>query len=158
MRLKGINISGFFFNPNIHPYQEYKKRLDTVRDYTNSLELDVIYKDNYELEDFLRNVVYREGERCKYCYYMRLKATVETAKNEGFQLFTTTLLYSKYQKHELIKEICISLQNTYDIEFYYEDFREGWKYGINVSKELGLYRQKYCGCIYSEKERYLKKR
>jgi len=90
------------------------------------------------------------------CYYMRLKKTVEKAKELGFDLFSTTLLVSPYQKHDLIKEIANYLANEYKIEFYYEDFRVGYREGVNLSKEYGLYRQKYCGCIYSEKDRYYK--
>jgi predicted adenine nucleotide alpha hydrolase (AANH) superfamily ATPase len=86
-----------------------------------------------------------------------LEATARAAKKGRFDSFTTTLLHSKHQNHEMIREMGESLGQRYGIRFIYEDFRLGWKEGIEVSKKLGLYRQQYCGCIYSEKERYLGK-
>jgi len=154
-RKKGIEVFGFFYNPNIHPYQEYKKRLGTLREYSDKIDLRMIYRDEYRLEEFLQNVVFRENKRCRYCYYTRLKSAAQVAKKGKFDFFSTTLLYSKSQKHEEIKEIGSSLAKEHDIEFFYEDFRKGWSEGIAVSRDLGMYRQQYCGCIYSEKERYL---
>ena len=78
-----------------------------------------------------------------------------SAKENGFDYFTSSLLYSKYQNHEEIKNIGKGLAEKYGVTFYYDDFRIGWKEGIKESKEMGLYRQQYCGCIFSEKERYL---
>jgi predicted adenine nucleotide alpha hydrolase (AANH) superfamily ATPase len=76
------------------------------------------------------------------------------AKEKGFDAFTSTLLESKHQSHDLIRTKAEDVSNEYDIQFYYEDFRQGWKESIKISKEMELYRQKYCGCIFSEKERY----
>jgi predicted adenine nucleotide alpha hydrolase (AANH) superfamily ATPase len=157
LREEGIETFGFFYNPNIHPYQEYKRRLRAVEEYSNKIKLNMTYHDEYVLEEFLQHIVFRENERCWYCYYTRLKRTAQLAKTENFDFFTTTLLYSKFQKHERVKEIGQELAGKYRIKFYYKDFREGWEDGIKISKKLGLYRQQYCGCIYSEKERYLKK-
>lgn len=109
------------------------------------------------MEDFIRNVAFRESERCRYCYHNRLQATALTAKKGKFDYFTTTLLYSKFQKHELVSSIGKSIGKSVGIPFLYKDFRTGWKQGIEESKILKLYRQAYCGCIYSEKERYYKK-
>jgi predicted adenine nucleotide alpha hydrolase (AANH) superfamily ATPase len=83
-----------------------------------------------------------------------LRHTVYRAKEERFDGFTTTLLYSKFQDHALIKKIGESLAIEHQLKFYYEDFRVGWLHGIKISKEMGMYRQPYCGCIYSEKERF----
>jgi len=152
-----MEVFGFFYNPNIHPYQEYRKRLKTVKDYSGKIDLRMIYRDEYRLEEFLQNVVFRESERCRYCYYSRLKSAAKTAKKGKFDFFSTTLLYSKSQNHKGIQEIGEGLAMEYGVKFLYEDFREGWKEGIEVSKKLGLYRQQYCGCIYSEKERYLER-
>lgn len=154
LREAGWETTGFFYNPNIHPYQEFQRRLETLREYETQAGLKMIYRDEYDLEAFLRGVVYREHERCRYCYYSRLEATAQMAKSGGFDAFTTTLLYSKYQDHSLIKGIGETVANQFSIPFYYEDFREGWQEGIRESKATGLYRQQYCGCIYSEKERY----
>ncbi len=147
---------GYFFNPNIHPYQEYQKRLDALKIYSEKVGLEVIYRDEYLLEDFLKNVSHRVDERCEYCYSVRLEATAREAKNRGFEQFSTTLLQSTHQNHAKIRETGERIAQELGIPFYYEDFRTGWKRGVEVSKAMGLYRQQYCGCIYSEKERFLK--
>lgn len=151
-----IDVTGFFYNNNIHPYTEYVKRRDTLTQYAKITGLEVIFRDDYDLEGFLRATAFREANRCAYCYYERLNAAALYAKEAGFDSFTTTLLYSIYQKHDMIRSIGESAGKSAGIPFYYRDFREGWKEGVNESKRLELYRQKYCGCIYSEKERYLK--
>ncbi len=157
LKEEGFDIHGFWFNPNIHPYQEYLKRLETLQEFTAKEDIRMIYKDEYNLDDFLRKTAFRENERCRSCYYDRLKYAAIVAKKGNFDLFTTTLLYSKFQKHDLIKEIGESLGKEYGIKFFYRDFRQYWKEGIKLSKELGMYRQQYCGCIYSERDRYLGK-
>ena len=97
--------------------------------------------------------------RCiNYCYPVRLRKTFEYAKENGYDAVTTTLLYSIYQKHDYIKKLCENLSKEYEIEFLYRDFREGFWKGHDKAKELGLYMQKYCGCIFSEEDRYLKKK
>ncbi len=156
MRNRGDEVMGYFFNPNIHPYQEYQKRLYTLRTYSEKVGLSVIYQDEYLLEEFLRNVSHRVKERCQYCYFVRLEATAREAKREGFDGFSTTLLQSIHQNHPLIKETGEHVAKEIGIPFFYEDFRIGWRKGLEVSKSMGLYRQQYCGCIYSEKERFLR--
>jgi len=154
---EGNEVVGYFFNPNIHPYQEYQKRLDALKQYSDKTGLEVICRDEYLLEEFLRNVSPREKERCQYCYSLRLEATAQEAKNKGFDAFSTTLLESAHQNHALIKETGERMGKEVGILFYYEDFRQGWRKGVEVSKAMGLYRQQYCGCIYSEKERFMGK-
>ena len=151
-------MAGFFYNPNIHPYQEYLRRKGTIETYAQRSGLEMIYRNEYDLEGFLRSVVYREHERCRYCYHCRLEATAKMASKGKFDVFTTTLLYSKHQNHSLIKEIGESLAKQFSVPFHYEDFRKWWQEGIRESKAMGLYRQQYCGCIYSEKERYWRKK
>lgn len=157
LREAGFQLSGFFYNPNIHPYQEYLRRKDTLETYARGAGLDMMYANEYDLEEFLRGVAFREHERCRYCYHARLEAAAQMAKREGFDAFTTTLLYSRHQNHLLIKEMGENLGERISVPFYYEDFRKWWQEGVNESKALGLYRQQYCGCIYSEKERYLRR-
>jgi len=156
MEDKGEEMVGYFFNPNIHPYQEYQKRLESLRRYSEAVGLEVIYRDEYLLEEFLRNVSHRVKERCQYCYLIRLEATAREAKKKGFDQFSTTLLQSAHQNHSMIKEIGERMGEEIGIPFYYEDFRLGWRKGVEISKAMGLYRQQYCGCIYSEKERFMK--
>jgi predicted adenine nucleotide alpha hydrolase (AANH) superfamily ATPase len=151
-------VMGYFYPHNIHPYSECLKRKETLEQYAKSIGLSVIYDKGYHLEGFLQNVAFREADRCEYCYHARLKATALMAKRGKFDRFTTTLLYSKFQNHERIKIIGQSLGKSVGVQFYYKDFREGWKEGVDESKALGLYRQQYCGCIYSEKERYYTER
>ena len=145
---------GFFYRHNIHPYQECLRRQETLQTYAEQIELRVIYQEGYDLEGFIQNTVYREANRCNYCYHDRLKTTALMAKRGKFDAFTTTLLYSKFQKHQMIKAIGESVAKSVGVPFHYCDFRPGWKAGIAESKRLGLYRQPYCGCIYSERERF----
>ena len=145
---------GFFYRHNIHPYAECLKRQETLQSYAQQVDLRVIYQADYDLEGFIQNVVYREKDRCNYCYHDRLRTTALLAKRGKFDYFSTTLLYSKFQKHDRIKSIGESVGRSAGIPFFYEDFRTGWKEGIKTSKELEMYRQQYCGCIYSEKARF----
>jgi len=151
---KDMTVMGYFYPHNIHPYAECIKRKDTLVQYAEGIGLPVIFENGYDLEGFLRNVAFREADRCEYCYHARLKATALIARRGKFDCFTTTLLYSKFQKHDRIKLLGQSIGKSVGIPFYYEDFRTGWKEGVAESKALGMYRQQYCGCIYSEKERY----
>ncbi|RPI99530.1 MAG: hypothetical protein EHM36_15865, partial [Deltaproteobacteria bacterium] len=113
-----------------------------------------ILRTDYDPEGFFRQVAFRETQRCIYCYSLRLEATARLAKKSDFDAFSTTLLYSKRQKHELVRAIAEEASQKVGVRFYYEDFRTGWKEGQEEAKSLGIYRQQYCGCIYSEKERF----
>jgi len=157
LRKEGLDVMGFFYRHNIHPYTECLKRENTLKSWAETVSLKIIYQEGYDMEGFLRGAAFRENDRCIFCYHDRLMATARMAKKGQFDCFSTTLLYSKFQKHDTIRFISESVSKSAGIDFYYYDFREGWKDGINESKELGLYRQQYCGCIYSEKERYYKK-
>jgi len=154
LKEKGISVTGFFYNPNIHPFKEFKRRLTTAEAYFKGEELSFTCDKNYGLIMFLRAVVNNEAGRCLYCYRERLEKTVQQAKEDRYDSFSSTLLYSKYQNHQKIKQMCEELANQYSIDFYYEDFRNGWQEGIDKSIEMEMYRQPYCGCIYSEQERY----
>ena len=156
LRKDGHEVTGIFYNPNIHPYTEYKRRLDTLIEYSQDTGMRLIRFDDYPMEEFLRGAVFREEMRCRYCYHLRMKYTAHIAKKGKFDRFTTTLLYSIYQDHDLLKDLGENLGKEYGVEFYYQDFRTGWKEGIRVSRDLNMYRQQYCGCIYSEKERFYK--
>jgi len=150
-------VSGFFYNHNIHPYQEYQRRLQAVREFTATCDLPMVFRDEYNLEEFLSSVAQNPEQRCSYCYFSRLDATAQKAAELGFDAFTSSLLYSRYQSHETIRAAGEKAGERHGVKFYYEDYRPGWQEGIRLSKEMGLYRQQYCGCIYSEKERYLPK-
>ncbi len=154
LRALNMDVMGFFFRHNIHPFTECLKRQETLKQYATKIDLKVIWQKGYELERFLRAVSFREEDRCRYCYFERLNATALVAKKGKFKGFSTTLLYSKFQNHKLIRETGEAVAKKHGIPFIYHDFRKGWKQGIETSKDLGMYRQQYCGCIYSEKDRY----
>lgn len=158
-RLKEENfaIVGHFYNPNIHPFTEWQKRMDNYRQFAEQQNLKHIIEEDYDLEGFLQNVVHRETQRCRYCYSMRLNRAAQIARKGKFDAFTTTLLVSPFQRHELLKEIGESAGEKYGIPFLYMDFRPGFKEAYMQAKQQGQYTQQYCGCIYSEKERYAPK-
>jgi predicted adenine nucleotide alpha hydrolase (AANH) superfamily ATPase len=156
MREEGLEVMGFFYRHNIHPYTECLRRQEALEAYAEQIKFKVIYQEGYDLEGFIRNVAFRESERCNYCYHDRLKSTALLAKRGKFDYFSSTLLYSKHQQHDLIRSMGESIGKSVGMPFLYRDYREGWKEGIECSKQIGLYRQQYCGCIYSEKERYFK--
>ena len=158
LRSSGVEVTGFFYNHNIHPYTEYKLRRDAVKDYSRLVELDVVYRDEYLLEEFLANVAGAPASRCGYCYRSRMEEAAKYAAEAGFEYYSTTLLYSRYQNQELIRQYGEELGERYGVTFHYDDYRRGWQEGIDLSKDMELYRQKYCGCIYSEKDRYLNKK
>ncbi len=157
LRREGFEVKGLFYNPNIHPYREFKRRISGLVTVAEQKRFKVDIDNDYGLTQYLRMVVNHEKERCGICYDMRLEKTAETAAGQGADAFTTTLLYSKYQNHELLRFKCEELAGRYKINFIYRDFRIGWQDGIDESLNLDIYRQPYCGCIYSEQERYDKK-
>lgn len=129
-------------------------RLDAARTAAARTGIPLIVRDGYDLDDFLGRTVGTGHRRCEQCYRMRLDAAAAEARQQGVSLFTTSLLYSTYQKHEVIRGVAREAAQEQGIEFYYEDFRQGWRKGIAESKAMGLYRQQYCGCVFSERERY----
>ncbi len=157
LRSEGLDVMGFFFRSNIHPYQECMRREETLKTYAQTINLKIIVESGYDLEGFLQKMVFREPDRCAICYHQRLKATAALARRGHFDSFSTTLLFSKFQNHDKIKQLGISIGRSFDIPFLYRDFRTGWTEGVQKSKALNMYRQQYCGCIYSEKERYFKR-
>ena len=157
LRSQGHEVRGYFFNPNIHPFREFKRRIKALVEFSEQKKFKVDIERDYGLTEYLRKVVFHENQRCALCYDMRLECIAEQAAVQGFDAFTTTLLYSKYQRHAMIKEKSEALAQKFAVRFFYQDFREGWQQGIDQSIAMGLYRQPYCGCLYSEQERYDKK-
>lgn len=156
LRDEGFEVTGLFLNPNIHPLTEYLRRRDAALETAERMGFPLIVRDEeYDPMAYMRAVAFREANRCFHCYEMRLSRAVQIAKHGNFDAFSTTLLYSKHQKHELIKSLCADL-STASVPFLYRDFRLGWTRGIEESRRMGIYRQQYCGCLYSEVERYQK--
>ena len=156
LRSEGIEPTGFWFNPNIHPVTEYRKRKDTLINYAKEINMELVVDDTYGLRDFVRSVADNILERCKYCYAVRLEETARYAAENGFDSFTSTLFVSPYQDHELMKKVAESAAKKYGIEFLYRDFRVGFREGQAEARSKEMYMQKYCGCIFSEEDRYLK--
>lgn len=145
LRSEGLEPDLYWFNPNIHPYTEYKIRRDTLIQYSEMININLIINENYGLEEFCKNTISNLQNRCKeYCYKVRLEQTAKYAKENGYEAFTTTLLVSPYQNHEALIEVANAMAKKYEIEFLYRDFRVGFREGQNKARELGLYMQKYC--------------
>jgi len=155
LRSEGIEPTVYWYNPNIHPYMEYKARRDCLKEYTQSIGVQAIFEEEYGLDEFCKNVIGNLKTRCTdYCYRVRLEQTAKYAKEHGFDTITTTLFVSPYQKHEELKQIAEEIAKKYELNFLYRDFRVGFREGQAKARELGLYMQKYCGCIFSEEMRY----
>ena len=157
LREEGIEPTIYWYNPNIHPYMEYKQRRDTLKEYTKNININAIFEEEYGLDEFCKNVINNLQTRCQdYCYKIRLEQTAKYAKENGYDAISTTLLISPYQKHEELKELGQQIAQKYGLQFLYRDFRIGFREGQEKARKLGMYMQKYCGCIFSEEERYLR--
>ena len=156
LRTDGFEVAGFWYNPNIHPFTEYRSRRDCLREYAQTIELPLIERNDYALRPFIREVSDDIAGRCVKCYEMRLFETARQAKALGFDSFTSSLFISPYQNHELMRETAERAAAEYGVEFLYRDFRPYFRDGQAKARELGFYMQKYCGCVFSEEERYIK--
>ena len=168
LRADGIEPVGYFFNPNIHPYQEWHQRLKTAKEFAEKVGMQIHTVEHYQLRDYLSRVMnvvddedtikFSDGHhaRCRICYAWRLLETAKFAAENNFKAWSSTLFYSIHQNHELMKSTAEKIAQQIGVKFYYEDFRVGWQEGIDISHELELYRQNYCGCIFSEEERFSK--
>jgi epoxyqueuosine reductase len=154
LRHQGYQLTALWYNPNVHPSQEHQLRLESMQRFARIVELPLLIPEGYDFVRYLRAVVGHEAERCLYCYRLRLTKTAEIAKQNGFDAFTTTLLISPYQKHELLRQVGEEVAAETCVPFLYQDLRPGYSQSRKMSKEYNLYRQQYCGCIYSEWERY----
>lgn len=161
-----FHITIFYYNPNITDYEEYNKRVNEQKRIIKELNVENEIKfmeGNYEPEKFFEISKgleqLKEGEaRCIKCYYLRLEETAKIASNLNFDYFTTTLSVSPYKKADKLNEIGSLLSNKYNVKYLYSDFKKknGYKRSIELSKKYNLYRQDYCGCIYSKEERMKK--
>ena len=156
LRLMGYDVAGVYINPNIQPYKEYVRRLEGVKRLADDENLELLPSGKYDLEQFLRHVATHVAQRCNYCYSSRMEAVAIRAAESGIDCFTTSLLASPYQNHAMIRDAAQAAAAGHGLKFVYYDFRLGWSEGIRLAKEREYYRQPYCGCIYSEKERYCK--
>ena len=157
LRGDGIQVAGYWYNPNIHPFTEYRARRNCLQEYAKTIELPLILKDEYGLRPFVREVADDIEGRCVKCYEMRLFDTARQAAEGGFDSFASSLFISPYQNHELMREVAERAAKEYNVKFLYRDFRPYFKEGQERARELEMYIQKFCGCVFSEQERYLKK-
>ena len=162
-----FSITIFYYNPNITDKDEYEKRLNEVKEFISKFKtkypisiIDGRYEPNefFEMSKGLEDIPER-GKRCFKCYKLRLSETAKIAEEYNFPYFTTTLSLSPYKNSKWINEIGEGLNDIYNSMFLYSDFKKknGYKRSIELSHEYNLYRQDYCGCIYSKRERDLKK-
>ena len=156
LREEGIEPVAFWYNPNIHPWKEYQARRDCLLEYAPTIGMEVRVQEDYGLREFVRQVADDIDHRCTYCYSHRLEGTAKYAAEHGFSAFTTSLLASTYQNHEAIAEAAERYAKQYGVTFLYRDFRPNFRAGNQRARELGFYMQKYCGCVFSEEDRYEK--
>ncbi|HAQ55805.1 MAG TPA: hypothetical protein DCR44_00100 [Acholeplasmatales bacterium] len=155
IRAADVDVTAYWYNPNIHPYTEYVARRDAFKSYSETIGLPVVWNDFYGLRPFVERAMADPANRCAGCYEERLRKTAEEAKQGGYDAFSTTLLISPYQKHERLIEVADRIAREVGVPFYYVDFRPFFREGQRIARTLPIYMQKYCGCIFSEEERYL---
>ena len=156
LQARGHTVTGFWYNPNIHPFTEYRARRNCLREYAKEIGLPLLERDDYGLRPFVRQVAADIPGRCVKCYEMRMYETARQAAEGGFDAFTSSLFISPYQNHELMAQVARQAAEACGVEFFYQDFRPLFREGQQFAREHGFYMQKYCGCVFSEQERYLK--
>ena len=154
LREQGFAVTGFWYNPNVHPYSEHERRRECVRAYSEEIGLPMLWVDEYDMPAYFRAVAGHEtfGERCSLCYHLRLERAAQVACKERFDAFTTTLLISPYQQQATIHRLGEELANQHGLSFYFENLRRGWNERGKMAREHEMYQQHYCGCLYSEWE------
>ena len=156
LRNEGLSPTGYWFNPNIHPVTEYRARRDALIGYAQSIDLPLCMEDEYGLRPFTQAVAEQIDARCLTCYAARMRQTARYAAEHGFTHFTSTLFVSPYQDHALLRAAAEEAAQAFGVRFLYRDFRPGFRAGQAEARTLELYMQKYCGCVFSEEERYSK--
>lgn len=157
LRGEGFEATGFFYNPNIHPLIEFRRRLKAMKMLIEAGDVKAETDEEYGLEEFLKEVYTRGGPgdgRCARCYQMRLRRAARRTRELGLPAFTTTLLASRHQDIELVARVGEAAANAEGVEFVRRDFRENAERGGEAARRRSLYMQSYCGCIFSENERY----
>jgi epoxyqueuosine reductase len=149
-----MEVTGFFFNPNIQPLLEWRRRATGARDVAEATGIEMTEDAAYDPSAWFESVVSGEGSRCGRCIEQRLMRTAEEAAAQDCAAFSTTLSISPHQDHEAIRRAGAAAGQRHDVEFLYEDLRSHYTESRRLSREWGIYRQKYCGCLISEWERY----
>ncbi|MFW0861576.1 MAG: epoxyqueuosine reductase QueH [Dethiobacter sp.] len=154
----GYNLTGFFYNPNVHPYQEFLRRQEALSQFCAKEKIPLQISADYQPEKYIRRVMNDLENRCLHCYRLRLEETVLKAKELAIPNFATTLAISPFQNHELLRREGEKAGERHSVKYIYTDLRAGFRESVSLSRAMGLYRQSYCGCIFSEKERYCKEK
>ena len=152
----GCDVTGWFYNPNIHPLAEYLRRREGAVTVAANHGIPILFPETreYDVAAWCANALAEPAGRCLFCRVSRFDAVARAAKALGFDAFTSSLLYSRHQDHSGMREAGEQAASAHGIPFFYRDFRPFWQNGIAASKEMGIYRQQYCGCVFSEEDRY----
>lgn len=153
-RSQGHEVAALWYNPNIHPFQEYVQRLGAVRSLAESQQFPLIVSETYDSVRYFQAVRKGKPPRCRHCFSLRLARTARIAGENRFDAFTTTLLISHQQKHGLVKEAGLLAGESAGVRFVYQDLRKRYSDSRHITKPMAIYRQEYCGCCFSEMERY----
>jgi epoxyqueuosine reductase len=153
-REQGHDLTAFWHNPNIHPFMEHQNRLEALKTLTTEESIPLEIRPGYDIEGFFKAVVGNVSDRCSSCYRIRVQAVADYAREHGFDAFTSSLLISPQQKHQKILEIALEIQRSSGVGFEYADLRKRYSDSRTITKPMKLYRQQYCGCLFSERERY----
>ncbi len=146
-------VESYWFNPNIQPQDEHDKRLDAFKLLGKVMDLAILKPEPFSGDQWSKEALAAGAKRCEFCYRFRLRETARAAKNRGAAAFSTTLLASPHQKHEMIRELGEAIGNAEGCTFLYKDFRPFYYKGKDFAYHKGLYMQKYCGCLFSKEER-----
>ncbi len=155
---EGTSVTAFWYNPNIHPFTEYRSRRNTLQEYAKATGLPLVVVDDYGLREFVQAVADDIDGRCDFCYRCRMEETAKYAAEHGFDGFSTSLLISPYQNHEKLKAVGQEMGEKYGVPFVYYDFQPLFRVGQERARAMEMYMQKYCGCVFSEEDRYKKKK
>ncbi|MEG0275341.1 MAG: epoxyqueuosine reductase QueH, partial [Longicatena sp.] len=155
-----VAYTACWYNPNIHPKVEYERRKQAFISFCDTHNTTYHVVDSYDMEAYAAMVATQVGQdkkyriRCEYCYMLRLRKVFEIAKENGYDIVSTTLTISPYQNHEMIQKVGKQLEEEYGISFCYVDYRPHFREGQRMARELSIYMQKYCGCMFSMEMRY----
>jgi epoxyqueuosine reductase len=153
-RNEGYEVTAVWYNPNIHPYTEHQNRLEAVKTLSQNLNFPLVVIEGYDFQEYFRRVAGHERDRCGHCLRLRLNRVAAKARELGQGAFTTSTLISPHMKHELIKQMGEETEAVNGTPFLYADLRKRYSDSRRITKPMELYRQQYCGCLYSEYERY----
>jgi len=152
----GYDVIGLWFNPNIHPFTEHNLRLEAMQKLSAKMSFQLVVPEGYDFQEYFRRVAGHEKERCSICFNLRLARVAHQAAEMGIGVFTTSLLISPHQQHEAVKTSGEQAAEQSGVQFLYADLRKRYSDSRCITKPIDLYRQQYCGCMFSEYERYTK--